>query len=342
MHFIISLIFKIKRFEAENGSWKIIVTLPGTDLSRKTALATMCEIESPLSRSGLIDDTENTGVPLFCLPLEVRTIIFKLCPLWVLSDLVTVSKAFYEFISYTVSSVTHIELHTLGSPENAQQAFGVLVRHSSGLRSLVGVTVGRGPSLTLSGRIEKQVLFRCPPEVLFTLVKRNSQLENLVIYDFDVADEGYADTLFEALRSCPFLKVLYSEIPACGVAKIQGLVKQHKYLNEISFPNVPTLRTFLEQEGWSGCYPSSSGLCHKGSEVPFMVYRKTAPTDFKPLDSPAVGHRSRMLNVCKNPHMDILKQQQLVRGSSLRQSVGPARTYTPNFDNTSNITVHST
>jgi len=264
------------------------------------------------------DNDNETDCGLLSLPQDTKLIIFSLCPLWVLCGLVTVSKSFYDFICCTAASATQLDIHILGSPENAQKVIVLLARYSSSLRNVVGVVVGEGPSLSMSGRIEKSVSFRCPPELVYDILRRNQQLEHVVLYDFDEMEEKYVDKLFDALSSCSYLKLLYSETSLWRLPKIQELIKTHKYLTELSFPNLCNLRKALSNDGWSGFYPTSTGIRHRDSNAFISVLRKGGDPPLIISEPPKSSTKTAF-----NPTVDLLKQP--TGNSGLRQSIGRTR-----------------
>jgi len=179
--------------------------------------------------------------------------------------------------------------------------------------------------MNISGRIEKQLSFRCTPEMLFSLLKRNQYLEHVVVYDYDVNEDGYVTDLFDALGSCSSLRLLYSETSICCMTKIHELINKHKFLNELAFPNVRALRATLEEKGWSGFHPSSCGFFHfhNGVQSSIVVLKKSADksTIVNLYDSPAIISR----RLCNMTIAHPLVKQHRATGTSLRQSMGPAR-----------------
>jgi len=256
------------------------------------------------------------------LPEEVRVLIMAhFCSLGVLQTLVTVCTDFYTIIRTIVSQITHFEPES--SAENTRKIFQLLLAHSSKLKTLLGVCCASGSPLLSSSDELPENRFECSPAQLFTLIKRNSELEHVVIYDFRIRDdELYFDHLLRSLQSCPKLKLLYSESPLGHVTKVQEFAGQMKYLTEISFPNICTLKSTLETLGWFGYFTSNSGFVHPRNCAAIQVLRKGGkPEMIHSVSSPSsfgisVAERSKMA----------FGRVGLLRGgpSSLRESMGPS------------------
>jgi len=278
-----------------------------------------------LSLSGVLLEAEPVcerySVGIMTLPEEVRVLIMSHCSLDVLQTLVTVCADFYCLIRTIVSQVTHFEPET--SVENTQKTFQLLLAHSSKLKTLLGVCCASGSALLSSSDELTGNRFECSPEQLFTLIKRNSELEHVVIYDFRIRDdENYFDQLLRSLQSCPRLKLLYSESPLGHVAKVQEFIGQMKYLSELSFPNICTLKSTMETLGWCGYFTSNSGFVHPRNCAAIQVLRKGGkPEMIHSVSSPSsfgisVAERSKMA----------FGRVGLLRGgpASLRESMGPS------------------
>jgi len=284
----------------------------------------MCEVESPLSLSGVLQEEPvcvKYTVGIMSLPEEVRVLILSQCSLTILQTLVTVCTDFYTIIRTIVSQVTHFEPES--SAENTRKIFQLLLAHASKLKTLLGVCCTSGsPLLCSSDDLSPETRFECSPKQLFTLIKRNSELEHVVIYDFRIRDdEHYFDQLLQSLQSCTKLKLLYSESPLGHVTKVQEFAGQMKYLTEISFPNICTLKSTLETLGWFGYFTSNSGFVHPRNCAAIQVLRKGGKPEMihsvsSPPSTVSVADRSKMA----------FGRAGLLRGgpSSLRESMGPS------------------
>jgi len=288
----------------------------------------MCEVESPLSLSGLfIEEKKQRGAEhidlhldgFLSLPHEVKVLILVRLPVSTLCSLVTVSSLFYQTICSIVDQIAQFNPNQYEeSTSNIQHAFQLLLMHSTQLKSICGVCVQNTCHTKPSPR-EEAVRFQISPEQLYTLIKRNSTLEHVVIYDFGVREDTYLDKLLQVLNSCTKLKLLYSESAVGHASKVQEFVGRMVNLSEISFPNLSTLKLTMEPSGWFGYYPSNSGILHSRNGSSIQVLRKGKPELIHSTSSPlGVGNsffdRAKLL--AKSPVRGISK------GSSLRESIG--------------------
>jgi len=194
-------------------------------------------------------------------------IILKLCPLWALSKHITVSSSFSALIASVVAAISVFDF-SYGSPEHMKGTLQLLLLHSASLKSIIGVVLVQ----RYSSKYLKKNARQCTPEQLFTLVRRNSGLEHLVLYDHAITHENYVNDLLDALKECEYLRMLYSECFEDCVSTVQNFASKKEHLVEIAFPNMNGLQATLEILGWTGSHNSRFGTHSNGR--PIQVLRK--------------------------------------------------------------------
>jgi len=291
----------------------------------------MCEVESPLSLSGLFIEEKKAQVNVdhiilynsgfLSLPREVQVLILTHCPLSTLNTLVTVSVLFYQLIRNIVSHINQFNPQLLEEPTvDIQRAFQLMLKHSSHLKTLCGLCVEN--MWSGAAGCPEEIRFHISPEQLLDLIKRNPDLEHVVVYDFGVRDDTYLDRLLRAVSSCSRLRLIYSESAVGHASKVQEFVGQMLLLTEISFPNLPTLKSTMEPSGWFGYFPSSSGITHSRNGSSIQVLRKGKPELIHSFSSPAGIGNTFFDRVKLLPKTTPARVPS--KGSSLRESTGPS------------------
>lgn len=197
----------------------------------------------------MYDACECIGTPSFflSLPDDLKIFILNMCPIEEYTDLLFVSSEFYKLISNIISTIQVFNFHKTPNRLN------LLVNHSKSLKSIVGIVIKKSTT--------KNIKY-CTSKQLIMLIKKNSNLEHLVMYDNGANYCNYLDNVLNALSSCENLKLLYSEAYGCENPHIlHDFIPKMTSLSEFAFPNIGYLKSILDLHDWE-TYPTSAFFAH--------------------------------------------------------------------------------
>jgi len=159
------------------------------------------------------------------LPLEIVQRIVELVPLDALVALLCATKLTRTCVLRMLEVLETVTATVNEIPFEVRVA---IVLHCTSLKTITGLVV-KSVDLTKGFSVSMTI----------HLLRRNSQLHHLVLYD-SIPTTSYSATLFSTVNQyCPNLKSIYSEAEHSTVSLVSTFICTASKLEEISFPNSP-------------------------------------------------------------------------------------------------------